>query len=244
MKKALFTLLMCLPMLSVYALDVTNLRTEDYRNPIGTDTKTTHLSWQLQSEQRSVMQTSYNIQIATDANYGNIVWESGKVDSDQSVNVEAKGFTPSAETRYYWRVTVSDNKGETAVSTEKAYFETGLMTADAWSNTRWIKASTNAQGTEAEGPVTDYEVEVKFTVKQLAAGLIFAASDHGNYYMWQVNTNGSVRFRPHRWSGGNPACLSEGGITGVSIRNGEQHTMTISVSGGDVVSNTDTICWS
>ena len=34
MKKALFTLLMCLPMLSVYALDVTNLRTEDYRNPI------------------------------------------------------------------------------------------------------------------------------------------------------------------------------------------------------------------
>ena len=118
MKKALFTLLMCLPMLSVYALDVTNLRTEDYRNPIGIDTKTIHLSWQLQSEQRSVMQTSYNIQIATDANYGNIVWESGKVDSDQSVNVEAKGFTPSAETRYYWRVTVSDNKGETAVSTE------------------------------------------------------------------------------------------------------------------------------
>lgn len=234
MKRTVLSLLMCLSMLSAFALDVTNLRTEDYRNPIGIDAKTVHLSWQLQSEQRSVMQTSYSIQIASDANFGNIVWESGKVDSDQSVNVEAKGFSPSAETRYYWRVTVSDNKGETAVSTEKAYFETGLMTADKWSSTKWIKATTNVQGTESEGPITDYEVEVKFTVKQLAAGLIFAASDHSNYYMWQINTNGSVRFRPHRWSGGNPACLSESAITRVNIKNGEQHMLVISVSGGNV----------
>ena len=80
---------------------------------------------------------------------------------------------------------------------------------------------------------TDYEVEVKFTVKQLAAGLIFAASDHSNYYMWQVNTNGSVRFRPHRWSGGNPSLLSEAAITRVSIKNGEQHKLTVKVTGAN-----------
>lgn len=233
MKKVLI-LLMCMFTMSAFALEVTDLRTEDYRNPVGLDQSTIRLSWVLQSNLRSVMQTSYSVQIATDATFGNIVWESGTVNSDQSVDVVANGFTPSAETRYYWRVTVTDNKGETATSTEKSYFETGLMTENAWSNTKWIKATTSPQGSESETPITDYEVEVKFNVKQLAAGLIFAASDHSNYYMWQVNTNGSVRFRPHRWSGGNPACLSESAITRVNIRNGEQHTLTIKVSGGNV----------
>ena len=216
--------------LSASALDVTNLRTEDYRNPVGIDRTSIHLSWQLQSELRGVLQTSYNVQIARDADFGDIVWESGTVSSDQSVGVEAAGFSPDAQTRYYWRVTVSDNKGQTATSTEKAYFETGLMTADAWNGTYWIKASSSSSEGEEDAAPTDYEVEVKFNVKQLAAGLIFAAADHSNYYMWQVNTNGSLRFRPHRWSGGNPACLSENAITGVSLKNGEQHTLTVKVT--------------
>ncbi len=224
----------CMMALPSYALDVTHLRTEDYHNPIGIDRGTVHFSWQLESQQRGVVQTSYNITVATDAEFGNVVWESGSTPSDACVYVEGKGFTPAPETRYYWRVSVTDNKGETAISTEKAYFETGLMTADAWSGTHWIKATSNKQGGEGEEPVTDYEVEVKFTVGQLAAGLIFAASDHSNYYMWQINTNGSVRFRPHRWSGGNPACLSENAIAGVSIQNGQQHTLTVKVTGGSV----------
>ncbi len=234
MKKYLLPVVTLLLAVPAFALDVVNLRTEDYRNPIGIDRSTIHFSWQLESEQRGVVQTSYSLQIATDAAFGNVVWESAGVNSDESVFVEAKGFVPAAETRYYWRVTVADNKGETATSTEKAYFETGLMRADAWSSTQWIKASTSpSEGGENEAPA-DYEVEVKFTVKQLAAGLIFAASDHSNYYMWQVNTNGSLRFRPHRWSGGNPALLSEAAITGVSVKNGEQHTLKVSVTGSNV----------
>ena len=234
MKKILFFILTFVATLSVYALDVNGLRTEDYHNPVGIDKSTVHFSWTLQSMQRGVVQTSYSLQVARDAAFGDVVWESGNVESDQSVNVEAKGFTPAAETRYYWRVTVTDNKGESAVSSEKAYFETGLgqVGEKAWSGTQWIKVSSNASGEGEDAAPADYEVEVKFNVKQLAAGLIFAASDHSNYYMWQVNTNGSVRFRPHRWSGGNPACLSENAITGVSIKNGEQHTLTIKVTEG------------
>ena len=227
---------------SAFALDITGLRTEDYRNPVGIDKSTIHFSWQLQSEQRGVMQTNYSIQIATDAAFGNVVWESGTVNSDQSVYVEASGFTPAAQTRYYWRVTVSDNKGETATSTEKAYFETGIASPDpskgggnGWDGTYWIKATDKEQGAGGEEQVIDYEVEVKFNIKSLAAGLIFAASDHNNYYMWQVNTlTGSPRFRPHRWQNGGPALLSESNITAVSVKNGEQHTLKVKVTGGNV----------
>lgn len=70
---------------SAYALDVTGLRTEDYHNPVGIDKTSIHFSWQLQSEQRGVVQTAYSIQIANDAAFGNVVWESGNVNSDQSV---------------------------------------------------------------------------------------------------------------------------------------------------------------
>ena len=59
------------------------------------------------------------------------------------------------------------------------------------------------------------------------------SSYKGTYYMWQVNTNGSVRFRPHRWSGGNPSLLSEAAITRVSIKNGEQHKLTVKVTGAN-----------
>lgn len=131
MKSLFLSFLMCMTATVAFALDVTGLRTEDYHNPVGLDKGVVHFSWQLQSEHRSVLQTSYNVQIATDGVFGNVVWESGSVSSDESVFVEAKGFKPAAETRYYWRVTVTDNKGETATSTEKAYFETGLAPSDS-----------------------------------------------------------------------------------------------------------------
>lgn len=121
--------------------------------------------------------------------------------SDRSVDVPATGFTARPRTRYYWQVAVTDNHGSTAVSTERAYFETGLGGESAWEKTRWIKLQDGSNDGMAEDgtPITDYEVEVKFEIKSLAAGVIFAASDRNNYYMWQVNTlTGSPRFRPHR----------------------------------------------
>ena len=60
MGKRLFFLFSCLMALPAFALEVTNLRTEDYHNPVGIDRSSIHLSWQLQSEQRGVMQTSYS----------------------------------------------------------------------------------------------------------------------------------------------------------------------------------------
>ncbi len=213
------------------ALEVSHLKTEGYTNPIGIDLSTATLSWMLSSDQRGVLQQSYSIRISTDRDFGDVVWESGTIESTQSIHVQAKGFTPKARTRYYWQVTVSDNKGNTATSTEPAYFETGLKSETAWNKSKWIKTTTAPKGSSesAVTEVKDYEVEVKFEIKQLAAGLIFAAKDHNTYYMWQINTmTGSPRFRPHRWQGGNPACLAENAL-GVSVKNGEIHTLRIEV---------------
>ena len=216
--------------LSMFALEVNNLRTQAYTNPIGIDISSPSFSWVLSSTERGVMQTSYSIKVSTERDFSDIVWESGTVESSQSVDVATTGFTPKVRTRYYWQVTVTDNKGNAATSTELAYFEIGLRTTTAWNKSKWIKGTQNPKsGSSSNAAITDYEVEVKFEIKDLAAGLIFAAKDHNNYYMWQVNTlTGSPRFRPHRWENGNAAVLSENPL-GVNVKNGEVHTLRIEV---------------
>lgn len=213
----------------MYALEVGHLKTQAYTNPIGIDLTTPSFSWVLSSSERNVMQTSYSIKVSTERDFSDVVWESGTIESDQSADVQATGFTPQARTRYYWQVTVTDNKGNAATSTDRAYFEVGLKNASAWNRAKWIKGTRTPKSGTSVAVIKDYEVEVKFEVRQLAAGLIFAAKDHDNYYMWQINTlTGSPRFRPHRWQNGNPACMSENAL-GVDVRNGEVHTLRIEV---------------
>ena len=233
MKKLLLPLCLLMIAISMQALEVKNLRTQATINPIGIDIQSPSLSWMLESNQRGVMQTSYSIRIATDAGFANVVWESGQVESDQSSDVQTS-FAPAARTRYYWQVSVTDNKGNTATSTEKAYFETGLMGADGWGATKWIKATKNPQGYVAPEEIKNYEMSVEFDIRSVSAGVIFAAKDHNNYYMWQVNLEQSTpRLRPHQWAGGNPALLAEKNITGVTIHTGEKHVMKIVVTGGN-----------
>ena len=232
MKRFILFATVCFVAISMFALEVNNLKTQAYTNPIGIDITTPSFSWMLSSTERGVVQVSYNIKVSTERDFSDVVWESGTIESNQSTDVQATGFSPKARTRYYWQVTVTDNKGNAATSQERAYFETGLKTATAWNSAKWIKATTNSKGgdsSDTPSEIKDYEVEVKFQIQQLAAGLIFAAKDHNNYYMWQVNTlTGSPRFRPHRWQNGGAACLSENAL-GVNVQNGEVHTLRIEV---------------
>ncbi|MBQ6186858.1 MAG: family 78 glycoside hydrolase catalytic domain [Prevotella sp.] len=235
MSKKIITLLLLTAMSSVaaWALTVDNLRVESLRNPSGIDLQEPHFTWQLQSDERGIVQSAYQLIITTDIEGTNIVFDSGTIESDASVSVPATGATLEPATRYYWSVTVSDNKGNKATSTEKAYFDTGLMTT-GWSGAKWIKYSPYAQG-EAPDEITDYTIEGKVRIEHTAAGLCFAMHDTGNFYFWQLNTEGDFpRLRPHVWSNGNPACLDNVNLTGkVALNNSDEFTLRIEVTGAN-----------
>lgn len=60
----------------------------EYReNPIGIDEKP-RFSWKLESEKQNVIQQSYQIQVASQ---GKFIWDSGRVESSQSVLVPYEG---------------------------------------------------------------------------------------------------------------------------------------------------------
>lgn len=226
---------------SARALTVDHLRTEYLKNPIGIDTSTPHFSWQLKSDKRSTLQQSYQIILASDPDLQNIVYDSGLIESDKSVNVTLDNLTLKPSTRYYWRVTVNDNHGETAKSPAGSYFETGLQEG-GWNDAIWIApgdGSTPTFSDEELAAIKDYTIETDFEVDRVAAGLIWGATDRNNYYMWQFNTEDASRplFRPHVWNGGNPRCLEEKEMS-VMIRDGEVYHLRIEVADGGTTART------
>jgi alpha-L-rhamnosidase len=123
-------------------LSVTNLRCESRKNPLGVDKLKPQLSWELQSKQRSVLQTAYRILVADDSlllkkNIGNI-WDSKKILSSASIQVGYSGKPLQSVKKYYWKLMVWDNKGNVTTWSNISMWQMGLLDKRDWNNAKWI----------------------------------------------------------------------------------------------------------
>jgi len=123
------------------ACKVTDLRCEYLRDPLGIDVLKPRLSWMLDTSQRGARQTAYQVLVADDENLlkadqGN-VWDSGRVESDQSVQVVYGGKTLESRARYLWKVRVWDQTGQASPWSEPAFWSMGLLTPSEW-QAQWI----------------------------------------------------------------------------------------------------------
>lgn len=116
--------------------EVDHLVTEYKTNPIGIDIQNPRLSWQLNSDERNVTQTAYEIRVAEsreNVSQGkNLIWSTGKVDSDQSVNVVYSGPELKSMQRMYWQVRIWDNKKRISSWSEPAFWEMGILDKELW----------------------------------------------------------------------------------------------------------------
>ena len=119
-------------------LQVTDLVCEYHTNPIGIDVAKPRLSWKIVSPEENVMQTAYEIRVTDQTPKGKLVWTSGKVSGDQSVNVEYGGPALKSMQRVYWQVRVWDNKGKASAWSEPAFWEMGLLKPEEW-KAQWIE---------------------------------------------------------------------------------------------------------
>jgi alpha-L-rhamnosidase len=121
-------------------VNVVNLRCEYKVNPVGIDIEKPRFSWNLESEQRGISQTQYQVLVASSLENlnGNIadVWDSGNVPSDKSIQIEYEGKPLESNMKYYWKVKVWDREGEIHES-EPAFWTTGLMHESEW-QAKWI----------------------------------------------------------------------------------------------------------
>ena len=143
MKKPLTFFLFFLFTYCVYSqpLEVVSLRCEHKINPLGIEQSFPELSWQLKSDQRSIIQTGYRILVSDDLqslqkNVGNI-WDSKKINGDP-IQIIYKGKKLLPAKKYYWKVMVWDNKKNVSDWSEYSQWQMGLMNKINWNGARWI----------------------------------------------------------------------------------------------------------
>ena len=119
----------------------TNLRCEYKTNPLGIDVEIPRLSWHVNNSRRSAVQSAYQIVVASSEEFlskdESDIWNSGKVESDQSQHVDYSGSKLQSRKTYYWKVKTWDNNGSASAFSETANWEMGILSENEW-QANWI----------------------------------------------------------------------------------------------------------
>ena len=114
---------------------IANITCERVRNPLLVTVQNPRFSWEIVSEEKNVFQIAY--QILVHKSSGVLVWDSGKVESQRTVDIEYKGYPLESLERYTFCIVVWDNFGN-KVESKTERFETGFFKLDEW-KARWIE---------------------------------------------------------------------------------------------------------
>ena len=185
---------------------LTHLTVSALKTPSAIDSRTPDFAWQIQSDIIGLKQTGFRIVVSTDPKFSAIVWDSGIVESDKSVGVvygSSGNVSPLLpETDYFWKVTITDNKGGT--NTASSRFSTGLMNPDisAWNGAKWI--GNKERYLDAASALV-FHISTKFRIVEgNKVSLIFGANDFRlndkfqnvenvegeNYIRWELDVTG------------------------------------------------------
>ena len=159
-------------------------------NPLGIDVQKPRLSWQLVSGERAQRQTAYEVIVSNNSTViqsgkGN-VWQSGKIQSGQSLHIEYNGAPLKPFTRYYWRVKVYDAKGEASEWSAPAFFETAMLRKDDW-QAKWIgderKQFQRDEDFYKDDPMPLFRKEFNATKRVAAARLYISGLGYYEAYL-------------------------------------------------------------
>jgi len=131
------------------SVKVANLRCEYLEDPLGIDVTRPRLSWRLASDQRGQRQTAYHLLVASSPetlaqNMGDL-WDTGKVESDQSIHVVYDGKELTSRMQCFWKVMAwpalsqveGDKDSRASHWSEPAQWSMGLLKLEDWT-AKWI----------------------------------------------------------------------------------------------------------
>ncbi len=169
------------PIVSRFGIWPVDLRCDFAVDPLGIDNRHPRFSWTLESNRRDQLQRAYQILVASSverlAREEGDLWDSGRVESSESVGIAYEGVPLRSGQRCYWQVRCwneSGNDGEYAIAeylnpeiaqaladersseySASAHFEMGLLHPGDWQGS-WI-ASPDA---EVSAPLLRREFDI------------------------------------------------------------------------------------
>ncbi len=143
MKQIITTFLLLLCANTIFAqVELFDLKSEYLSNPEGVDMAHPRFFWKMKSKEAGQGQTAYQILVATsqeklNQNIGD-AFDSKKVKSASSIQIEYDGMALQPASSYYWKVRVWDANKTVSDWSQSAYFSTGLFSKEDWKNAQWI----------------------------------------------------------------------------------------------------------
>lgn len=210
------------------------LETNSTADPIGIPLGTPKLSWRLASDSRGTVQSAYQVRVASSE--GGLsspdVWDSGKVESDASVEVPYGGPDLEGATAYAWQVRVWDGEGQASDWSAPASFETALASVDDWDGAEWIGADTSIPAAWTDSTMTFRASKISGSL-----GVYLRGRDGGNAYMWQLSQSERA-LRPHVKTNGSYAVLTAAPFP-AGFDFAAEHEYSFTVDGTTIVTEVD-----
>lgn len=128
------------------SIEFTDVTTEMRCNPEGISVEKPRFSWKLASNKLDVKQVAYQIEVAASEKAlkkgSGLLWNSGRIESGQSLWIEYAGAALESGKKYYWRVSVWTNKGDECQS-DIQYWSMALLHDSDW-RAKWIGLNDTA----------------------------------------------------------------------------------------------------
>lgn len=172
-----------------------NLRCENLKNPIVIDIATPLLSWNMESPGRNQMQSAYQILVSSsqnnlDKDVGDY-WDTGKIASDQSVNIKYDGYALKSRYVLYWKVKTWNAKDKPSAWSETSSWEMSFLEQSDW-QALWIGiAEDEAPLSTKTYPAPFFRKEIELS-KSIKSGKVFVCGL--GYYELYIN---SVKIGDH-----------------------------------------------
>ena len=170
----------------------TDLRCEYLVDPLGVDVGAPRFCWKLVTDSpgtRGIVQSAYQVLVATSpevlAGDQGDVWDSGRVESNQSTQVVYRGKPLQSGKGYWWKVRAwagelkSDGaKGgaeEAGQWSKSAHWEMGLLRPEDWTAT-WIEAPPASELQGEYGPVPILRKEFSLPSKTIVKARLYVTA--------------------------------------------------------------------
>ena len=155
---------------------VVSLRCENLAQPLCVERPGPRLSWAIQSSTKNWRQSAYRVIVASTekalAQGRGDLWDSEKVPSTESVNIDYRGRALATNQKCFWKVKLWDANGEELDWSRPGKWEMGLLNPKDWGESQWI-----GNGIAGPAPFLRREFKIRGPVQRarvFAAGLGYA----------------------------------------------------------------------
>lgn len=187
MKYWLTTALLLSALLTRAQLAVEKTWVENRINPRGVTSEAPRLTWALVSDSRGAAQSAYQVQVAGSSEalrQGKpLIWDSGKVESGESVHVAYQGPALESGHTYFWQVRAWDARGKRSAWGPAGSWQMGLLNPEAEFTAQWIGPGQEEDTISRPSPYFRREFRLDKPVQSATAYI----TSHG---MYEARLNG------------------------------------------------------